>query len=59
MFSTNHCATFNCPVETAEARYGFNVLKKRFLLARFKMVNAQVVWVYAFHTFCEIQLYFR
>ena len=29
MFSTNHGDTFNCPVEIAEARYGFEVLQKR------------------------------
>ncbi|MFK7992899.1 MAG: hydantoinase B/oxoprolinase family protein [Granulosicoccus sp.] len=29
MGSTSHGDTFNCPVETAEARYGFNVLEKR------------------------------
>lgn len=28
MFSTNHGDTFNCPVEIAEARYGFDVLEK-------------------------------
>lgn len=28
MFSTNHGDTFNCPVEIAEARYGFDVLDK-------------------------------
>jgi len=28
MFSTNHGDTFNCPVEIAEARYGFTVLNK-------------------------------
>ncbi len=28
MFSTNHGDTFNCPVEIAEARYGFEVLEK-------------------------------
>lgn len=28
MFSTNHGDTFNCPVEIAEARYGFDVLQK-------------------------------
>lgn len=28
LFSTNHGDTFNCPVEIAEARYGFTVLKK-------------------------------
>jgi len=29
MFSTNHGDTFNCPVEIAEARYGFDVLEKK------------------------------
>lgn len=29
MFSTNHGDTFNCPVEVAEARYGFEVLAKQ------------------------------
>lgn len=29
MFSTNHGDTFNCPVEIAEARYGFEVLEKK------------------------------
>ena len=29
MFSTNHGDTFNCPVEVAEARYGFEVVVKR------------------------------
>lgn len=29
MFSTNHGDTFNCPVEVAEARYGFEVVTKR------------------------------
>ena len=29
MFSTNHGDTFNCPVEVAEARYGFEVVAKR------------------------------
>ena len=29
MFSTNHGDTFNCPVEVAEARYGFDVVSKR------------------------------
>ena len=33
MFSTNHGDTFNCPVEIAEARYGFDVLEKRLSLA--------------------------
>ena len=28
MFSTNHGDTFNCPVEIAEARYGFEVVQK-------------------------------
>ena len=28
MFSTNHGDTFNCPVEIAEARYGFDVVEK-------------------------------
>lgn len=28
MFSTNHGDTFNCPVEVAEARYGFEVVSK-------------------------------
>ncbi|MEP4196924.1 MAG: hydantoinase B/oxoprolinase family protein [Aliishimia sp.] len=28
MFSTSHGDTFNCPVEIAEARYGFDVLEK-------------------------------
>ena len=28
MFSTNHGDTFNCPVEIAEARYGFEVVNK-------------------------------
>lgn len=28
MFSTNHGDTFNCPVEIAEARYGFDVVQK-------------------------------
>lgn len=28
MYSTNHGDTFNCPVEIAEARYGFDVLEK-------------------------------
>ncbi|MEM7258145.1 MAG: hydantoinase B/oxoprolinase family protein, partial [Pseudomonadota bacterium] len=28
MFSTNHGDTFNCPVEIAEARYGFDILHK-------------------------------
>jgi len=28
MFSTNHGDTFNCPVEVAESRYGFEVLHK-------------------------------
>ena len=28
MFSTNHGDTFNCPVEVAEARYGFEVASK-------------------------------
>lgn len=28
MFSTNHGDTFNCPVEIAEARYGFDILYK-------------------------------
>jgi len=28
MFSTNHGDTFNCPVEIAEARYGFEVKEK-------------------------------
>ena len=28
MFSTNHGDTFNCPVEIAEARYGFVLLEK-------------------------------
>ena len=28
MFSTNHGDTFNCPVEIAEARYGFVILEK-------------------------------
>lgn len=28
MFSTNHGDTFNCPIEIAEARYGFEVLEK-------------------------------
>ena len=29
MFSTSHGDTFNCPVEIAEARYGFEVTQKR------------------------------
>ncbi len=29
MFSTNHGDTFNCPVEIAESRYGFDVLEKK------------------------------
>ncbi len=29
MFSTNHGDTFNCPVEIAEARYGFEVIEKK------------------------------
>lgn len=29
MYSTNHGDTFNCPVEIAEARYGFEVVEKR------------------------------
>lgn len=29
MFSTSHGDTYNCPVEIAEARYGFEVLQKR------------------------------
>jgi len=29
MFSTNHGDTFNCPVEIAEARYGFEVVEKK------------------------------
>lgn len=33
MFSTNHGDTFNCPVEIAEARYGFEVLEKVLTLA--------------------------
>jgi N-methylhydantoinase B len=28
MFSTNHGDTFNCPIEVAEARYGFEVVTK-------------------------------
>lgn len=28
MFSTNHGDTFNCPIEVAEARYGFEVISK-------------------------------
>jgi len=28
MFSTNHGDTFNCPIEVAEARYGFEVITK-------------------------------
>jgi N-methylhydantoinase B len=28
MFSTNHGDTFNCPIEVAEARYGFEVASK-------------------------------
>ncbi|PVH27784.1 hydantoinase B/oxoprolinase family protein [Pararhodobacter oceanensis] len=28
MFSTNHGDTFNCPIEVAEARYGFEVIEK-------------------------------
>ena len=28
MYSTNHGDTFNCPVEIAEARYGFDVVEK-------------------------------
>ncbi len=32
MFSTNHGDTFNCPVEIAEARYGFEVLEKTLFL---------------------------
>jgi N-methylhydantoinase B len=28
MFSTNHGDTFNCPIEVAEARYGFEVVSK-------------------------------
>ena len=28
MYSTNHGDTFNCPVEIAEARYGFDILHK-------------------------------
>lgn len=31
MFSTNHGDTFNCPVEIAEARYGFEVIEKRLI----------------------------
>ncbi|TDL75125.1 hydantoinase B/oxoprolinase family protein [Palleronia sediminis] len=34
MFSTNHGDTFNCPVEVAEARYGFEVLAKHLGEAR-------------------------
>lgn len=33
MFSTNHGDTFNCPVEIAEARYGFDVLEKKLATA--------------------------
>ncbi len=33
MFSTNHGDTFNCPVEIAEARYGFDVLEKKLIPA--------------------------
>jgi len=33
MFSTNHGDTFNCPVEIAEARYGFDVLEKKLMMA--------------------------
>lgn len=33
MFSTNHGDTFNCPVEIAEARYGFDVIEKKLLPA--------------------------
>lgn len=29
MFSTNHGDTFNCPIEVAEARYGFEVIEKK------------------------------
>lgn len=29
MFSTNHGDTFNCPIEVAEARYGFEVMAKQ------------------------------
>ncbi len=29
MFSTNHGDTFNCPIEIAEARYGFDVVQKK------------------------------
>lgn len=29
MFSTSHGDTYNCPVEIAEARYGFEVVEKR------------------------------
>lgn len=29
MFSTSHGDTYNCPVEIAEARYGFTVVEKR------------------------------
>ena len=28
MFSTNHGDTFNCPIEIAEARYGFDIVQK-------------------------------
>lgn len=28
MFSTNHGDTFNCPIEVAEARYGFEIVTK-------------------------------
>lgn len=33
MFSTSHGDTFNCPVEIAEARYGFEVLDKELAFA--------------------------
>jgi len=34
MFSTNHGDTFNCPVEIAEARYGFDVIEKKLLFGK-------------------------
>ena len=33
MYSTSHGDTFNCPVEIAEARYGFEVVEKSLNLA--------------------------
>jgi len=36
MFSTNHGDTFNCPVEIAEARYGFEVVEKSLLFGPVK-----------------------